>query len=312
MLAFPSPRRKIPVVSAATRYGAPARPSGPTLANIWATLLIATLGACNIEILHDISEPEANQVVAALQRSGLPAQKERVEQGSGATYTVTVRRSDAPRAWGVLRQQNLPRPQEKGLGEVFGDVGLVPTRIQEQALLRHALAGEVARTLNSIDGVRHARVHLVLPQHNPLAPSDSDLPKPRASVLLKVDPTLDLAKADIQQLVAGSVESLDPDSVNVVISRTASPPLSEQPADALVPLGPFIVAQRSRMVLTAILVLAVVTTVGLAIALLLLLRRNRTLAAAASTARGTNSASPSAEAGLRLIEQSITRRPHVR
>ena len=148
-------------------------------------LVLCLVTGCRVEVLHDISESEANQVLAALQGQGISADKGRVTEGSKATYTVSVRRSDAPEAWRVLRRQNLPRPQEKGIGEVFGNVGLVPTGTQERALLRHAISGEIARTLNGVDGVQQARVHIVLPRRDPLAPPETPRREPRAAVLLK-------------------------------------------------------------------------------------------------------------------------------
>jgi type III secretion protein J len=290
-------------------------PSDAARRHIVAVFALLGVCGCQVEILHDISESEANQVVAALQRSGLSAHKERIEQGSGATYTISVNRSDAPTAWSVLRQKNLPRPKEQGLGEVFGEVGLVPTRTQERALLRHALAGEVARTLNSIDGVRQARVHIVLPERDPLAASPSERsPRPRASVLLKVDTSVVLSENDVQRIVAGSVERLTPDAVNVVFSRSEAPQTSSSPDHAAptVALGPFRVAQRSKTPLTIALVLAVALIVGLALALVLLVRRNRVLSRTVATSRRAGASAGSPEASLQLLEQSIVRRSSTR
>jgi type III secretion protein J len=272
----------------------------------------ALCAGCSVDILHDIPESQANEVVAVLQREGVQADKERTTEGSSASYTVSVRRGDAPRAWRILRQKHLPRPKEQGLGEVFGNLGLIPTATQEHALLRHALAGEIARTLNSIDGVRQARVHVVLPDRDPLAPPGAVRPEPRAAVLLKVDSTLDLPEDDVRRLVAGSVEGLSPKAVNVVFSRT-NPAESSDGAAALVTLGPFHVAAESRPKLTAALVGAIVLLLALALAVLFLLRHNRALARRASQREVERPFDQNALASsLALIERSISGRPGAR
>lgn len=264
---------------------------------------------CSVDILHEIPESQANEVVAVLQREGVPAEKQRVTEGSGASYTVTVRRGDAPRAWRILRQKHLPRPKEDGLGEVFGDLGLVPSPTQERALLRHALAGEVARTLNSVDGVRQARVHIVLPERDALALQEEKRSEPRAAVLLKTDGALDLSVEDVRQLVAGSVEGLSAQHVSVVISRRDATAAESAGEGALVSLGPFRVSADSRSSLTTLLVGAVVAILALALAVLGLVRQNRILARRAARPTPPPGPAGDASASLALLERSFSRRP---
>lgn len=271
-------------------------------------LVLFLVAGCRVEVLHDISESEANLVLAALQGQGISADKRRVTEGSKATYTVSVRRSDAPEAWRVLRRKNLPRPQEKGIGEVFGNVGLVPTGIQERALLRHALSGEIARTLNGVDGVQQARVHIVLPRRDALAPPDTPQREPRAAVLLKVVGTPPLTDDDIRRLVAGSVEGLKPENVNVVVSRGASRTTAMDGQAVAANVGPFRVAAVSRIPLAVTFVAGIVSLVALVLVSLLLLRRNRALSAALTTARAAPRQAGRVDSSLSLIEHSLGRR----
>ena len=50
------------------------------------------------------------------------------------------------------------RPRQDGFGEIFGKGSLVPTPTEERALYVEALSGELARTLESVEGVTSARV----------------------------------------------------------------------------------------------------------------------------------------------------------
>jgi type III secretion protein J len=100
---------------------------------------------------------------------------------------------------------------------------MVPTPTEEHALYLHALGGELARSVEAIDGVVEARVHVGLPQPDPLRPGDR--PPPRAAVLVKCRaaacPAVRQLEAGIRSLVAGAADGLDAGSVSVVIAPAA-------------------------------------------------------------------------------------------
>lgn len=97
--------------------------------------------------------------------------------------------------------------------------------MEEHARWLHALAGELSRSLESIDGVVEARVHLGLPATNPLHPGGRTAP--RAAVLLKCRPSacagLRALEPGVRSLVAGAAEGLTADGVAVVIAEGAEP-----------------------------------------------------------------------------------------
>ena len=240
-------------------------------------LPLLLLASCSTEIIHDVEENEANEILAALQQQGVSGEKLRNAQGSKASYTVKVSHSDAVQTWQVLRQENLPRPKRKGLGEIFGNPGLVPTATQERAMIHHALAGELSKTLQSVEGVLEAHVHLVLPSRDPLAPPDVPRSAPRASVLLRIIPPSPLEKEQVQKLVAGSVDGLDPQAVSVIILAGNSRRSKAAGSAALAQVGPFWVADRSKAGVRAIFLGGLVLIILLGAFLLLVVRRHRSL-----------------------------------
>jgi type III secretion protein J len=272
-----------------------------------ACIMVALLVGCSSEIIHDVDEAEANEILAALQQRGLGGETLRQVQGSKASYTVRVARGDAVQAWRVLREENLPRPRRKGLGEVFGQSTLVPTATQERALMHHALAGELSKTLQSVGGVLEARVHVVLPARDPLTPADAPTPAPRASVLLRTSGPSPLSRAEVQQLVAGSVDALRPEAVSVLI---VSSPGQRPPATAaLARLGPFLVAEGSRGLLRLTLLGVSGLLLLLAAAVVLLARRHRALQVRlrrAPTVEQVTVRSRDLEASLGLVARSLT------
>ncbi|MCK5797366.1 MAG: hypothetical protein KAI47_09295, partial [Deltaproteobacteria bacterium] len=204
----------------------------------------------------------------------------------------------------------LPRPKRPGLGEVFGNKqSLVPSSAEHQALLRYALAGEITRTLQSIDGVRKARVHVVIPRRDPLAAPDKKRPRPRAAILLEVAGKLSISSDEVRRLVAGSVEDLDKSAVEVVITPvkgSRAKPLAAP--GALASVGPFRVAPGSRGGLLATLTSAVLLILILALTLVvfaLRFRALRRLRAEETTSRRATSAD--IESSLSLLGQSFGR-----
>jgi type III secretion protein J len=195
-----------------------------TVARIVAALsLLPLLAACGDEVLlHRLDEPQANQVLVALGDAGLAARKERDGAEEGA-FQVAVRPLDAPAARSLLSARDLPRGRSPGFGELFGSPGLVPTPLEEHARYLHALSGELGRTLESLDGVLGARVHLAIPVTDPLRPDARR--SPRASVMLKVRPEargrIESQAEGLRRLVAGAADGLEPSSVAVLVAEAA-------------------------------------------------------------------------------------------
>jgi len=185
--------------------------------------LAALAGCAGEELLHRLEEPQANEVLVALDEAGLRATKEREDGGDGG-WTVSVPARDAARAHRALAERSLPRARPAGFAEVFAKASMVPTPTEEHALYLHALAGELARSVEAIDGVVEARVHLGLPQPDPLRPGER--PPPRAAVLVKCRaascPQVRGLEGGVRALVAGAADGLDPATVSVVITEAAA------------------------------------------------------------------------------------------
>jgi type III secretion protein J len=145
------------------------------------------------------------------------------EDGADERWRVDVEGGDAARAQRILAERELPRARPPGLAEVFGKGSMVPTPTEEHALLLHALAGELARSLEAVDGVVTARVHLGLRQPDPLRPGERGAP--RASVLVKCRaPACAAVRAlepGVRAMVAGAVDGLEPAAVALVIAEAA-------------------------------------------------------------------------------------------
>ena len=116
----------------------------------------------------------------------------------------------------ALAQDNLPAA---GVGyEIFDKTDTFGTTafVQNINHLR-ALEGELARSIQTIEGVESARIHLVIPERQIFSRDDQT---PSASVVLKTRGRMDRGQVQaIQHLVAAAVASLSADRVAIVDDR---------------------------------------------------------------------------------------------
>ncbi len=206
--------------------------------------LALLLGACRMDLFTKQSEADANDMVAALRSQGVSAEKHTPD--SGKSWSVRVDEEEIVRAMAVLRASGLPQNRYSNLGELFKKEGLVSTPTEERVRFMHGVTEELSGTLARIDGVIDARVHIVLPQNDPLAPA----PRPSsASVFVKYRPEANLTALvpAIKNLVSRSVEGLvyDHVSVTLVAGEIVMPP---RPQPAGTPWG-WVVAGTVLLVL---------------------------------------------------------------
>jgi len=197
-----------------------------------AVLTAPLLAGCSGEpLLHDLGEREANEVLVALDEAGITAEKSR-QEGSEGGWVVAVPAGEGGRAHRLLAARELPRSRPPGIGEVFGQGGALPTPVEEHARWLHALSGELSRSLEALDGVVEARVHLGLPADDPLRPGVRS--PPRAAVLVKCRPAacgaIRAQEAGLRQLVAGAADGLSPESVAVMVADAAETPVAPRVA----------------------------------------------------------------------------------
>ena len=102
--------------------------------------------------------------------------------------------------------------------EIFDNTdALGSTNFVQNVNLIRALEGELARTIRSVDHIKSARVHLVLPKREMFSREEQ---MPTASVVIKTDGgKLSLENIhSIQQLIAAAVPKLDVKNVSIVDS----------------------------------------------------------------------------------------------
>jgi type III secretion protein J len=223
---------------------------------------------CQEELLHDLEEQSANEVVVALQNAGLHATKVDGKRG----YTVTVPAGSTTAAVQTLRVHGLPRPPLPGFELLLENEPLVPTAADERLRTQVALSQELRRALRAIDGVIDAHVTLATPtQGLGRAPAGEH----RASVVLRHAGTDAPVSADeIQRVVAGAVAELETKNVEVLL--TPSRPVESALVTAnITRIGPLGIATDSLPLGKRLSAGVAVLVVGLGSSLVFALRRRQ-------------------------------------
>lgn len=106
------------------------------------------------------------------------------------------------------------------------------TEFTQNVNFKRALEGELTKSIESLQGIQSARVHLVLPKESLFKKTDSGA---TASVVVRLGRGARLAPnqiAGIQSLVAGSVENLAVESVTVIdqLGKVLSSPIQDDEA----------------------------------------------------------------------------------
>ena len=160
-------------------------------------------------LFEGLTDADKSAVVSALQASGIHYS---IDPSTGA---VEVGESDLQRARILLAGQGLPKAAPAG-DALVANLPLGSSRAVEGETLRSAHESDLARTIEAIDSIKTARVHLATTDPSPFVRDDRPA---AASVMLTMQPGRTLSEAQVRavrQLVASSVSGLSPGDVSVV------------------------------------------------------------------------------------------------
>ncbi|MGL5949680.1 MAG: flagellar basal-body MS-ring/collar protein FliF [Aeromonas sp.] len=137
-----------------------------------------------------------------------------LEKSSGQ---VLVPESQLAQVRMALAARGVRAAMPSGLEGLTAVTGLGTSEFMENARYRHALEGELARTIISLNSVRSARVHLAIPKRTLFVGREEE--KPTASVMLDLTPGQSIEPAQVEaiaNLVAGSITGMKPGAVSIV------------------------------------------------------------------------------------------------
>ena len=171
--------------------------------------LTMNLGEPKALLYSNLDLKEAGSITTALDQAGVKYEV----KGDGSTIMVPRDKVASTRL--MLSSKGLPTSGSVGY-EIFDEANaLGQTDFVQQLNRQRALEGELARTIQGLEGVTSARVHLVLPKRQLF---EEEAEQPSAAVTIGVGgraPSADQVQA-IQNLVSSAVPNLKPGRVTVV------------------------------------------------------------------------------------------------
>ncbi|AKQ55973.1 flagellar basal-body MS-ring/collar protein FliF [Bordetella hinzii] len=160
-------------------------------------------------LFSNLDDRDGGAIVTALGQMNVPY---RFSDNGAAILVPGSRVYDARMQ---LASQGLPRGGSVGF-ELMDNARFGASQFAEQINYQRGLEGELARSIEAMHSVQHARVHLALPRQSLFV---RDRQPPTASVLLNLHPGRSLADAQVSAiswLVASSVPDLTADNVSIV------------------------------------------------------------------------------------------------
>lgn len=163
-----------------------------------------------VQLYSGLTPATASSVIDTLEQDGFRVQL------SDSGSTISVPRESLPRARMALADQGLPSDGTPGW-ELFDDTsGLGMNSFLQRVNRLRAMEGELARSIQTIDGVAAARVHIVLPEREAFS---RERPDPSASVIVRGAASRTISRRQgnaIRALVAAAVPDLSPMRVTVL------------------------------------------------------------------------------------------------
>lgn len=162
-------------------------------------------------LYSNLSPADASAVIDQLEADGVDYKL----TAGGSTIMVSKDKLYSTRI--SLSGAGLPSSSDSGY-TILDNQGLSTSQFQEQTNFKRAMEAELAKTIQALDGVQTAVVHLALPQKQVFANQQDPA---TASILLSTNPGKTMGSDQVQavvHLVASSIDGLDPSRVTVADS----------------------------------------------------------------------------------------------
>jgi flagellar M-ring protein FliF len=155
-----------------------------------------------------LEREDVSRIGSVLKDAGIPFDV------SADGTAVLVRYGHTAQARMLLAEKGLPQSSKSGY-ELFNDLGsLGLTSFMQEITRVRALEGEIARTIQTMKGVKAARVHIVLPDRGSFRREQQPA---SASVVVRTEPADDMSSAQaIRHLVAAAIPGMKADKVTVL------------------------------------------------------------------------------------------------
>lgn len=182
-----------------------------------APLLVLTLTACRDEpLLKGLDQYQANEVIATLQRNNIAS----VKSDKGKTgYSISVQKADIPASVDLLKIYALPSKPRIEIAAMFPSDSLVSSPRAEKARLYSAIEQRLEQSLQTMEGVLSARVHVSYDIDS--GETGRAAAPVHLSTLVNYQSNADemLMINDVKRFLKNSFNQVDYENISVVLSK---------------------------------------------------------------------------------------------
>lgn len=177
---------------------------------IFIALITMILSGCWVDLYKNLSEEDANQMLAILMLHHIDAEKQNGEKG----ILIRVDKSQFIQAVECLRLQGFPRSHHATLQELFPANQLVVSPAEEQQKMTYFKEQRIESMLSQMDGVMRVSVTLSSWQDN-----EKGRPASSVAVYIKYSPEIhmDILQEKIKGLIEKSVPRLSYDQISILM-----------------------------------------------------------------------------------------------
>jgi len=163
-------------------------------------------------LFESVPYTEAKEITEVLKKGGIDYS---IQDNGKNLATIKVANEDLPEARMQVASLGLPKDTRVGF-EIFNEQEFGATDFDQKIKYLRAIEGELSKTIEILEPVQAAKVHIALPQDSLFVARQV---KPTASVVLTLRENMILLPKQvkgIKHLVASAVPKLSPDNVTIV------------------------------------------------------------------------------------------------
>lgn len=178
-----------------------------------ASVAALSLCACKTDLLVGLSQRQANEAIALLQRHEIQANK--LPDGKKA-FKVAVETDQFADAVRLLSQYHLPSREDITIADMFPADSLVTSPMSERARMLSGIEQRLEKTVGGVERVVSARVHVSYPIHGLDTRQKSPM---RVAIVVNYEGELqeNLFAEKLKRLARNSFEGLAYENISVVL-----------------------------------------------------------------------------------------------
>ncbi|MTC48412.1 EscJ/YscJ/HrcJ family type III secretion inner membrane ring protein [Providencia alcalifaciens] len=199
-----------------------------------AILMVLLLNGCKEKnLFKGLDQYQANEVIAVLQMHNIQADK--VDNGKSG-YSISVAEPDFTAAVYWVKVYELPPRPRMEIAQMFPSDSLVSSPIAEKARLYSAIEQRLEQSLQTLEGIVSARVHISYDIDSNESGKGSKPVHLSALAIYERNTPLGLQVGDIKRFLKNSFADVEYDNISVVLSERSEAQL-QAPVPIIKPQG---------------------------------------------------------------------------